>query len=216
MSLLTQINNQIKIIKSKSFHQYQASPPAMPDKESLWHLVFFCLENLYSSIMFNTDNILNLAIAAFCTVATSAAVFYTTNYVIRDHHSKLKKRQFKQFAKQTREKISKIELEHIQCVKKLEIYEKSKQEVENTEADTDSTATDSTKYLEADETSIRLMEKLDSISPNSFLKSIDYEKVDYSVLDYLKREVEKLTNSRKQLIVKIQAFCDYIDQYKSD
>ena len=163
----------------------------------------FCLEKENISLtMFNTDHVVGLAIAAFCTVATSAAVFYATTYVIRNHHNQVKKRQFNRFKRHLLEKIDSIGSQHSSNVHML--------------ANLDQYAPNRSKLLlQANEISIKLMESLDALNIKSFIKKSD-NRMDPMMLKIFELETQTLLKMKRELIARIERFCVDIDEITSN
>jgi hypothetical protein len=127
---------------------------------------------------------LTLAIAAACTVATSAVVLYTTQYLIRDHHNTLKRNQFKRMIREAKHELKSIEKEK-ELLPPLCLEEKS--------------------LLVLDERLLRLLERLDAIvvTPTG---------QDKKTLEWMNGHCLSIQTRKRELILEVQQAHELIDQ----
>jgi tetrahydrodipicolinate N-succinyltransferase len=128
---------------------------------------------------------LTIAIAAACTVATSAVVIYTTQYLIRDHHTTLKKNQFKNKIKHQKSLLKSIEKEK-EILPEPVLNEKS--------------------LLELDERLLQLLERLDTINVKPETD------VDKKTFQWMNEHCLSLQTRKRELILQIQQAHQTIDQ----
>ncbi|KAJ3274262.1 hypothetical protein HDV01_003335 [Terramyces sp. JEL0728] len=159
------------------------------------------------------NGIFTLAIAAACTVATSAVVIYTSRYLIADHHKTVLRNQFKQQARRIKQTLKSIEEEYQGITTILD-----NEKIPNTvppmlvESDQESEHSDVTldakKSLEIEENLMRMLLRLDALHPRQVLKDVStlhyYDALDTSAKDLMKQQVDHLHNQKKALIMKIQ------------
>lgn len=166
------------------------------------------------------NGIFTLAIAAACTVATSAVVLYTSRYLIADHHKTVLRNQFKQQARRIKQSLKAIDQEYQAIIALLE-KEKIPSSIPTllVESDQESDNSDSTldakKSLEIEENLMRLLLRLDALHPRQVLKEVStlhyFDALDLSTKDLMKQQVDHLHNQKKALIMKIQKSQAHLD-----
>jgi hypothetical protein len=157
--------------------------------------------------------------ATACTVATSALFLYTANYLLRDHHSTLKKNKFKRSIKTIIKKLNIIEQEIIKNEGLLR--DLKKQDMPNLEFETETESQGSSDYIKPkkdqqvlylNECFTRLLIELDQID----LSQIKGELVgggDKDGLIFAEKHSERVARMKRDLIEKIHRKCKILDTF---
>ncbi|KAI8897520.1 hypothetical protein BC833DRAFT_593425 [Globomyces pollinis-pini] len=147
------------------------------------------------------NTVATIAIATVCTVATSALVLYTTQYLINDHHATVLKNSFKNKAKRLKGALRAAEVDYRDILSK-DINEADKLTIK--------------KKLEIEELLIRILERLDELQPKSLLESTStnehFRSLDQNAIKLMQTQINQLSVVKKSLIDDIQVTCDQISK----
>ncbi|KAJ3302581.1 hypothetical protein HDV03_004832 [Kappamyces sp. JEL0829] len=167
-----------------------------------------------------------------CTAATGAVLYYTSQYLIQDHHNTCKKNDFKRGIRTLKLTLKSLAAEHSTYAKQIRGCVKASRETlppldlikspsrasscdHDSGDDTSSVTSTSTlamgtkKILELEECLTRLLEKCDAVSPKALLSELEpiVKHLSAAEKETLVLMAEQVAVTKKGLILAIQKTC---------